>query len=556
MNIKSTFLFLLIFIAFVISAKAQSGTWTAWVQVYPLNYDPTGNKVEISFKQNRNCLGYSYYRTRSDFSIENGNVSFYFDYLDCDGKLQSESITVLLDTPKVDYSATGTWYIGSRIVRQFRDVVPFIPQPVSANIGSTNGRSMGQSTADSAATNRNIANSLKPDLNLVINTFNSAYLTAYQKLPIIQNIQAERAYAAKLDSCKAQFTIYYKQAVYNYKNGNGDGLNTNLTSLKSTLSTMQTYVSMEGDVRLVYKTDTTLSNNSFRPNNAANINNGSQTVNTINSNTAGLNAQQRQTQKYINNAQNNSGDAIQQATALNLARIQARVHNGSTAQQQQQIQQIQQQQNTSNAQATSNLAGALGNLISTISSSNKQNTPPPPPAEDNNTTNTYVPPTTDTPNPPFNSYQYQPPPPAYLTLINTKAPDIDFAQNNGTFKLSDYAGKNILLIFWGSYNQKSVEEVKNATTDNTFLSTQRITIIGIANEYSRYQWTSAIESNNITGIEVSELNGIDNDSSAAYHVTDLPVIFLISSSGYILKVSSQYADIKNYLLSKKQFKHE
>ena len=556
MNIKSTFLFLLIFIAFVISAKAQSGTWTAWVQVYPLNYDPTGNKVEISFKQNRNCLGYSYYRTRSDFSIENGNVSFYFDYLDCDGKLQSESITVLLDTPKVDYSATGTWYIGSRIVRQFRDVVPFIPQPVSANIGSTNGRSMGQSTADSAATNRNIANSLKPDLNLVINTFNSAYLTAYQKLPIIQNIQAERAYAAKLDSCKAQFTIYYKQAVYNYKNGNGDGLNTNLTSLKSTLSTMQTYVSMEGDVRLVYKTDTTLSNNSFRPNNAANINNGSQTVNTINSNTAGLNAQQRQTQKFINNAQNNSGDAIQQATALNLARIQARVHNGSTAQQQQQIQQIQQQQNTSNAQATSNLAGALGNLISTISSSNKQNTPPPPPAEDNNTTNTYVPPTTDTPNPPFNSYQYQPPPPAYLTLINTKAPDIDFAQNNGTFKLSDYAGKNILLIFWGSYNQKSVEEVKNATTDNTFLSTQRITIIGIANEYSRYQWTSAIESNNITGIEVSELNGIDNDSSAAYHVTDLPVIFLISSSGYILKVSSQYADIKNYLLSKKQFKHE
>ena len=556
MNIKSTFLFLIIFIAFGISAKAQSGTWTAWVQVYPLNYDPTGNKVEISFKQNRNCLGYSYYRTRSDFSIENGNVSFYFDYLDCDGKLQSESITVLLDTPKVDYSATGTWYIGSRIVRQFRDVVPFIPQPVSANIGSTNGRSMGQSTADSAATNRNIANSLKPDLNLVINTFNSAYLTAYQKLPIIQNIQAERAYAAKLDSCKAQFTIYYKQAVYNYKNGNGDGLNTNLTSLKSTLSTMQTYVSMEGDVRLVYKTDTTLSNNSFRPNNAANINNGSQTVNTINSNTAGLNAQQRQTQKYINNAQNNSGDAIQQATALNLARIQARVHNGSTAQQQQQIQQIQQQQNTSNAQATSNLAGALGNLISTISSSNKQNTPPPPPAEDNNTTNTYVPPTTDTPNPPFNSYQYQPPPPAYLTLINTKAPDIDFAQNNGTFKLSDYAGKNILLIFWGSYNQKSVEEVKNATTDNTFLSTQRITIIGIANEYSRYQWTSAIESNNITGIEVSELNGIDNDSSAAYHVTDLPVIFLISSSGYILKVSSQYADIKNYLLSKKQFKHE
>jgi len=556
MNIKSTFLFLLIFIAFVISAKAQSGTWTAWVQVYPLNYDPTGNKVEISFKQNRNCLGYSYYRTRSDFSIENGNVSFYFDYLDCDGKLQSESITVLLDTPKVDYSATGTWYIGSRIVRQFRDVVPFIPQPVSANIGSTNGRSMGQSTADSAATNRNIANSLKPDLNLVINTFNSAYLTAYQKLPIIQNIQAERAYAAKLDSCKAQFTIYYKQAVYNYKNGNGDGLNTNLTSLKSTLSTMQTYVSMEGDVRLVYKTDTTLSNNSFHVNNAANINNGSQPVNTINGNTAGLNAQQRQTQKYINNAQNNSGDAIQQATALNLARIQARVHNGSTAQQQQQIQQIQQQQNTSNAQATSNLAGALGNLISTISSSNKQNTPPPPPAEDNNTTNTYVPPTTDTPNPPFNSYQYQPPPPAYLTLINTKAPDIDFAQNNGTFKLSDYAGKNILLIFWGSYNQKSVEEVKNATTDNTFLSTQRITIIGIANEYSRYQWTSAIESNNITGIEVSELNGIDNDSSAAYHVTDLPVIFLISSSGYILKVSSQYADIKNYLLSKKQFKHE
>lgn len=358
---KTLIITFLVISLFAFSAKAQTATWTGWTQVYPENGYTSTHKVEISFEQNPNCLGYSHYRTRSDFNVENGNVSFYFDYLDCDGKMQSESITVLLDTPKVDYSATGTWYIGAKIVTPCRNVVPFIPQPSSANIGSTssgiNGSSLGQSTVDTAANNRNQANLLKPDLNLVINTFNSTYLTAYQKLPIIHNILAEKAYAAKLDSCKAQFNIYYQQAVFNYKNGNGNGLGTNLTSLKSILSTMQTYLSMEGDVRLVYnnanKGDTSLLNKNA-------INNQS--------------SQGVASQNNANQPSNNNADAITQATQLGIAEMNLKyssTHGASSAvisqQQQQQVNQMQQQQNVQNAanisNAVSGLESAIGALI-------------------------------------------------------------------------------------------------------------------------------------------------------------------------------------------------
>jgi hypothetical protein len=106
------------------SLRAQSGLenrkWEGWITVYQEDTYPEPTKVEISFSYNTcytsgglagNLKGYSFFRTRSNFSRKGATVSFHFTHLGCDGKTNTESVTVELDKPKNDMYI-GNWFLG------------------------------------------------------------------------------------------------------------------------------------------------------------------------------------------------------------------------------------------------------------------------------------------------------------------------------------------------------------------------------------------------------------------------------------------------------------
>jgi peroxiredoxin len=196
-------------------------------------------------------------------------------------------------------------------------------------------------------------------------------------------------------------------------------------------------------------------------------------------------------------------------------------------------------------QDATQLASAIGNLIGAISNNHHQNSSSQPVAKDNNVNN-YSPPPSYTP-PSANNNGYIDPP-AANALINAKAPDINFAETNGSvFKLSDYAGKKVLLIFWGSYDDNSITQFSIVKSYYSSLIQKHITVIGIAEEFSRYQWQAAIKDNILPGLQLSELNGTGNDTYENYKITKLPILFYINPSGNIIQVSDTFSGIKPYI---------
>jgi len=120
-------------IIFSFSINAQNGkNFTEWITVYSDDAYPNSHKVEIAFSLGKPCTNYSFYKTRSDFQIEGGTLVFYFDFLDCDGKSQKQSVSVFLDKAKID-NYIGNWFIGSKVETPYRDVVFHDP---TSNMGS------------------------------------------------------------------------------------------------------------------------------------------------------------------------------------------------------------------------------------------------------------------------------------------------------------------------------------------------------------------------------------------------------------------------------------
>jgi len=183
-TMKSLILTFLAIIVFSLSTKAQTN-WSPWVTVYQDEAYPTPHFVQVSYSMAAHCNGYSHYRTNSNFEIQYGTVSFYYDYLDCDGQTQSEQITVELDKPGIYYNYTSTWFIGSKVVTQFRNVVFYQP-PVINNAGASTS-----STSNLTSNSVNTSPNSSPQNNRVNLTTTYNTNTAYNTTPAQETNQKQ-----------------------------------------------------------------------------------------------------------------------------------------------------------------------------------------------------------------------------------------------------------------------------------------------------------------------------------------------------------------------------
>ncbi|TAH07199.1 MAG: AhpC/TSA family protein [Sphingobacteriia bacterium] len=114
---------------------------------------------------------------------------------------------------------------------------------------------------------------------------------------------------------------------------------------------------------------------------------------------------------------------------------------------------------------------------------------------------------------------------------------VDFLQidtQNKKVKLSDLDGKVILLEFWGSWcgpcRQTNPELVK---VYNEFKG-KGFEIFGVAAESNKEIWLQAIQKDQLTWTNVTDLKGDKNEASLIYGVSGYPTNFLIDKSGVII----------------------
>ena len=129
-----------------------------------------------------------------------------------------------------------------------------------------------------------------------------------------------------------------------------------------------------------------------------------------------------------------------------------------------------------------------------------------------------------------------------------KAPDFELATPEGKLvKLSDFAGKYVLLDFWASWCPPCREENPHVVKAYERFKDKNFTVLGVSLDDSKSRWMQAIQADKLTWTQVSDLKRWDGDVVALYKVDGIPTSFLIDPEGKIIAKNLRGPDLEEFL---------
>lgn len=113
--------------------------------------------------------------------------------------------------------------------------------------------------------------------------------------------------------------------------------------------------------------------------------------------------------------------------------------------------------------------------------------------------------------------------------------------------LSSLIGKVIMVSFWASNNEASVQSLLQLqSTYNTYHS-RGFEVYAISLDNNKTSWMNAIDFNEFNWINVSELSYPDSRANLLYNVTALPSFFLINRDGDIVAKNIVGRNLKTWI---------
>ena len=117
-----------------------------------------------------------------------------------------------------------------------------------------------------------------------------------------------------------------------------------------------------------------------------------------------------------------------------------------------------------------------------------------------------------------------------LGLLDLTIPDRD----GNEIILSSLKGKVILVVFWASDNEASIQSLLQLQSTYEQYGDNGFEIYAISMDNNKIQWMNALDFNEFSWINVSELSYPDSRATVLYNVTGLPSTFLINKEGDIV----------------------
>ncbi|TXH23267.1 MAG: AhpC/TSA family protein [Chitinophagaceae bacterium] len=126
---------------------------------------------------------------------------------------------------------------------------------------------------------------------------------------------------------------------------------------------------------------------------------------------------------------------------------------------------------------------------------------------------------------------------AKIIQIGKVAPD--FTQNDVNdkpVKLSDFRGKYVLIDFWASWCGPCRAENPNVVEAFNKFKDKNFTILGVSLDRpdAKDKWLAAIEKDNLTWTQVSDLKFWENEVARQYGINAIPQNYLIDPNGVIV----------------------
>ncbi|MET4107968.1 TlpA disulfide reductase family protein [Hymenobacter sp. UYP22] len=131
--------------------------------------------------------------------------------------------------------------------------------------------------------------------------------------------------------------------------------------------------------------------------------------------------------------------------------------------------------------------------------------------------------------------------------IGAQAPDFSQQTPDGkTVSLRDYRGKYVLIDFWASWCGPCREENPTVARAYNEYKGRNFEVLGVSldREKDRAKWVEAIQNDELTWTQVSDLRGWENAAARSYAVRGIPQNYLIDPTGKIIAANLKGADLQ------------